>query len=31
MCIAPIFGTKAFRAEHLRLSVIARFVNKTSA
>ena len=28
MCIAPIFGTKAFKAEHWRLSVMARFANK---
>lgn len=27
MCIAPIFGTKAFRIEHLRLSLIGRFAN----
>jgi glycosyltransferase involved in cell wall biosynthesis len=29
MCIAPIFGTKAFRAEHWRLSVMARFAKKS--
>jgi hypothetical protein len=28
MCIAPIFGTKAFRVEHWRLNVMARFANK---
>jgi glycosyltransferase involved in cell wall biosynthesis len=30
MCIAPIFGTKAFKVEHWRLSVMARFANKSS-
>jgi glycosyltransferase involved in cell wall biosynthesis len=30
MCIAPIFGTKAFKAEHWRLSVMARFAKKSS-
>ena len=30
MCIAPIFGTKAFKAEHLRLSFMARFAKKSS-
>jgi glycosyltransferase involved in cell wall biosynthesis len=30
MCIAPIFGTKAFRAEWWRLRMMARFANKMS-
>jgi len=30
MCIAPIFGTKAFRAEHWRLRFMARFAKKSS-
>jgi glycosyltransferase involved in cell wall biosynthesis len=30
MCIAPIFGTSAFRAEHWRLSVMARLAKKSS-
>ncbi|MGH6823496.1 MAG: glycosyltransferase [Methylocella sp.] len=30
MCIAPIFGTKAFKLEHWRLSIMARFANKSS-
>jgi glycosyltransferase involved in cell wall biosynthesis len=30
MCIAPIFGTKAFKAEHWRLSVMGWFANKSS-
>jgi len=30
MCIAPIFGTKAFKVEHWRLSVMARFAKKSS-
>ncbi len=29
MCIVPIFGTKAFRAEWWRLRMMARFANKT--
>ena len=28
MCIAPIFGTRAFNAEHLRLSVLEWFAEK---
>ncbi|HXN87986.1 MAG TPA: glycosyl transferase family 2, partial [Methylocella sp.] len=31
MCIAPIFGTKAFKAEHWRLSVMGWFANKSSS
>jgi glycosyltransferase involved in cell wall biosynthesis len=30
MCIAPIFGTKAFKAENWRLRVMARFAKKSS-
>jgi Glycosyl transferase family 2 len=30
MCIAPIFGTKAFKAEHWRLSIMGWFANKSS-
>jgi hypothetical protein len=30
MCIAPIFGTKAFRAEWWRLRMMARFAKKSS-
>jgi hypothetical protein len=30
MCIAPIFGTKAFRAEYWRLSMMSRFAKKSS-
>src|SRR3984893_6542432 len=30
MCIAPIFGTKAFKVEHWGLSVMARFAKKSS-
>jgi glycosyltransferase involved in cell wall biosynthesis len=29
MCIAPIFGTKAFGAEHWRLRMMARFAKKS--
>jgi hypothetical protein len=29
MCIAPIFGTKAFKAEHWRLSIMAWFAKKS--
>jgi hypothetical protein len=31
MCIAPIFGTKAFKAEHWRLSVMGWFAKKSSS
>jgi hypothetical protein len=30
MCIAPIFGTKAFKAENWRLRMMARFAKKSS-
>ncbi len=30
MCIAPIFGTKAFKAEHWRLRMMALFTKKSS-
>jgi hypothetical protein len=30
MCIAPIFGTKAFKAEHWRLTIMGWFANKSS-
>jgi glycosyltransferase involved in cell wall biosynthesis len=30
MCIAPIFGTKAFRAEHKRLSIMDWFARESS-
>jgi glycosyltransferase involved in cell wall biosynthesis len=30
MCIAPIFGTKAFKLEHWRLSLMARFAKNAS-